>query len=139
MLDRIDRYILRQFVLTFFFGVLAFVVIYIAVDLMEHLDDFFDAPVKMTAWVIIQYYLYSVPDIVQLVVPIAMLLASLFTLGRMDTTHELTAVRAAGRSLPRISLPLPAFGLLASAAMLSLNGRVVAMSNKRKGAHNSKN
>ena len=133
-LDRIDRYILRQFVLTFLFGIMAFVVIYIAVDLMEHLDDFFDAPVKMTAWVIIQYYLYSVPDIVQLVVPIAMLLASLFTLGRMDTTHELTAVRAAGRSLPRIALPLFGFGLVVSSVMLYFDGWIVPLSNKAKGA-----
>lgn len=138
MLDRIDRYIIRQFVLTFFFGVLAFVVIYIAVDLMEHLDDFFDAPVPMSTWVIIKYYLYSVPDIVQLVVPIAMLLASLFTLGRLDTTHELTAVRAAGRSLPRIALPLFGFGLLVSAGMLYFDGWVVPMSNKGKGAINRK-
>lgn len=133
-MDRIDRYVLRQFVLTFLFGILAFVVIYIAVDLMEHLDDFFDAPVKMTTWVIIQYYLYSVPDIVQLVVPIAMLLASLFTMGRLDTTHELTAVRAAGRSLPRIALPLFGFGLLVSVGMLYFDGWVVPLSNKGKGA-----
>jgi lipopolysaccharide export system permease protein len=132
--DRIDRYILRQFVLTFLFGILAFVVIYIAVDLMEHLDDFFDAPVKMTTWVIVQYYLYSVPDIVQLVVPIAMLLASLFTMGRLDTTHELTAVRAAGRSLPRTALPLFFFGLLVSFGMLYFDGWIVPLSNKGKGA-----
>ncbi|HVK38432.1 MAG TPA: LptF/LptG family permease [Candidatus Kapabacteria bacterium] len=133
-MDRIDRYILRQFVLTFLFGILAFVVIYIAVDLMEHLDDFFDAPVKMTTWVIIEYYLYSVPDIVQLVVPIAMLLASLFTMGRLDTTHELTAVRAAGRSLPRTALPLFGFALLVSLGMLYFDGWIVPMSNKGKGA-----
>lgn len=130
----IDRYILRQFVQTFLFGILAFVVIYIAVDLMEHLDDFFDAPVKMTAWVIVQYYLFSVPDIVQLVVPIAMLLASLFTLGRLDTTHELTAVRAAGRSLQRITLPLFVFGFFVSVAMLYFDGWIVPTSNKSKGA-----
>jgi lipopolysaccharide export system permease protein len=133
IVDRIDRYVLRQFILTFLFGILAFVVIYIAVDLMEHLDDFMDAPVKMTTWVIILYYVYSVPDIVQLVVPIAMLLSSLFTMGRLDTTHELTAVRSAGRSMPRIALPMLLFGAVVSAFMLYFDGWLVPLSNKEKG------
>ena len=103
LLDKIDRYIIRQFILTFFFAILAFVVIYIAVNLMETLDEFVDH--NITTWMIIKYYLYFVPEIVQLVVPIAMLLASLFTIGRLDQSNELTAIRAAGRSMRRVALP----------------------------------
>jgi lipopolysaccharide export system permease protein len=130
ILDKIDRYIIRQFVLTFFFAILAFVVIYIAVNLMETLDEFVDH--NITTWMIIKYYLYFVPEIVQLVVPIAMLLASLFTIGRLDQSNELTAVRAAGRSMRRVALPLLIFGLIVSCGMIYFNGWVVPQANKKR-------
>ena len=127
-MDRIDRYVLRQFVLTFFFAILAFITIYLAIDLMEKLDDFFDRNVETP--IILKYYLFKIPDIIHLVVPIAMLLASLFTIGRLDTTHELTAIRAAGRSVRRFVLPLLCFGILVSCGMIYFDGWVVPVTNK---------
>ncbi|HVZ39053.1 MAG TPA: LptF/LptG family permease [Candidatus Kapabacteria bacterium] len=129
MFDRLDRYIVRQFILTFLFGMLAFIVIYVAVDLMEHLGDFFDH--KVPTMVIVQFYLYQVPDIVHLIVPISTLLGSLFTIGRLDTTHELTAMRASGRSMRRVALPLLLCGLVISGGMVYFDGWLVPISNKR--------
>jgi lipopolysaccharide export system permease protein len=127
-MDRIDRYILRQFVQTFFFAIIAFVAIYITVNLMENLDDFFDRNVSND--IIIKYYIYRIPDIVQLVVPIAMLLASLFTIGRLDQSNELTAIRSSGRSMRRLAVPLLSFGLIMSFVMVYFNGWVVPVTNK---------
>ncbi|MDB5033633.1 MAG: Permease YjgP/YjgQ family protein [Chlorobi bacterium] len=129
-MDRIDRYIIRQFILTFLFAILAFVVIYIVVNLMETLDDFFDH--NVATMTIVKYYLYFAPDIIQLIVPIAMLLASLFTIGRLDTSNELTAIRAAGRSMRRVALPLLMFGLAVSFGMIYFDGWVVPQTNKLK-------
>ncbi len=127
-MDRIDRYIVKQFILTFFFGILAFVTIFIAVNLMENLDDFFDRNVPTP--IIIKYYLYYIPEIAHFIVPIAILLASLFTIGRLDTTHELTAIRAAGRSMRRVATPLLLIGLAVSGAMVYFNGWVVPKTNR---------
>jgi len=127
-MDKIDRYILRQFVMTFVFGLLAFIVIYIAVDLMENLDDFLDRNVE--APIILEYYIYMVPDIAHLIVPIGMLLASLFTVGRLDQTNELTAIRASGRSMRRLATPLLIFGLCVSGFMIYFDGWVVPQTNK---------
>ena len=127
MLSRIDRYILRQFVQTFVFSVLAFVTIFIVVNLIEQLDTFTDR--KLTAGEIATYYLYFIPEIVKLVTPIAMLLAGLFTFGRLDSTHELTAIRTGGRSMGRIALPLLLFGLLIAVGMIAFSGWVVPAAN----------
>ncbi len=39
----LDRYIVRQFLITFFFGLLTFLLIFVVIDMMEKLDDFIDA------------------------------------------------------------------------------------------------
>ncbi|MCB0714003.1 MAG: LptF/LptG family permease [Ignavibacteriae bacterium] len=122
-MTRTDRYILRQFIQTFFFGLLAFVTIYIVVDLIEHLDDFSDRNVPFK--VIVLYYLYFIPDIAKLIAPIAMLLAALFTFSRLDSTHELTAFRSAGLGMKRIALPLLIFGLFVGGGMVWFNGWLV--------------
>jgi lipopolysaccharide export system permease protein len=127
-MDRIDRYIIRQFLMTFVFGVMAFVVIFVAVNLLENLDEFSDHNVPTL--VIARYYLYYTPEIIHLVVPIAILLASLFTIGRLDQTSELTAIRAAGRSMRRVALPLLVIGFIVSGAMVYFNGWLVPQANK---------
>lgn len=128
MFDRIDRYISRQFILTFAFAIMAFVAIYVAVDLMEHINIFIDR--NVSAEIAVKYYVYTLPDILHLVVPIGILLASLFTIGRMDTSHELTAIRAAGRSMRRITLPLFVISAMVSGTMLYFDGWVVPVANK---------
>lgn len=127
-MTRADRYILRQFVQTFLFGILAFITIYLVVDLIENLDDFADR--NTPAGIIVQYYLFYIPEIVKLIVPISMLLAGLFTFSRLDNTHELTALRAAGQSMKRIALPMIILGLLVSGTMVWFNGWVVPAANK---------
>ena len=82
-MKRTDRYILRQFAQTFIFGLLAFIIIFIVVDLIENLDEFSDKNVGFGT--IGLYYLYYVPEMIKLVAPIGMLLASLFTFTRLDT------------------------------------------------------
>jgi len=129
-MKKIDRYILRQFVQTAAFALLAFIVIFVAVDMMENLDDFLDR--HATAPIIALYYLHFIPEIVKLMVPVAMLLSALFTTGRSSTYNELTALKSGGVSLYRFMLPVVVFALVLSAAMIYFNGWVVPSSNRQK-------
>lgn len=70
----LDKYILRNFVINFLFGILCFVIIFIAVDLIENLDKFIDKNVPTD--IIIRYYIYFIPEILKLITPMGMLLAS---------------------------------------------------------------
>jgi lipopolysaccharide export system permease protein len=96
----LDRYILGRFFSILIFAMLASIVIFVTVDLIEHLDRFIDA--SCPAWLVFRYYLLYLPYIVYLTLPVSMLLATLFTVGGFMHTHELSAMHGAGYSLYRI-------------------------------------
>ncbi len=120
---KLDRYVIKQFLQTFFFGLLTFGMIFIIIDMIENLDDFIDRSVPYH--IIIKYYIYFLPRIFSLMVPVAMLLASLFTTGKLSTTNELTIIKSSGVSLYRFMVPFIIVSLLTSAGMIAFDGWAV--------------
>jgi lipopolysaccharide export system permease protein len=100
----LDRYLIKQFSFVLLFSLTAFWVIFLVVDLVEHLDDFIDK--HATLLLVVKYYLFYTPYIVILALPVAMLLACLFSLGQLARHNELTAMKSTGISLYRILSPL---------------------------------
>jgi lipopolysaccharide export system permease protein len=126
----LDRYVIRQFILTVLFSLLAFTLLFVIVDLFENLDDFIDKGVKLG--IVFQYYIYFTPEIIKLMIPVAMLLSSLFTTGRMSNQNETTAIKSSGISLYRFLAPLLIVALLVSLISVYFNGWVVPYANKKK-------
>lgn len=126
----LDRYSIRQFLLSFLFGLLAFLVIFLVIDLMEKLDDFIDAGVELP--VILEYYIHFMPEIIRLMTPVAMLLGALFVTGRIVQQNELAAIKSSGVSLYRFILPFLAMALVVSLVSIYFNGWVVPFSNHKK-------
>lgn len=126
----LDRYIIRQFLITFLFGLCAFLLIFLVIDLMEKLDDFIDAGV--TLGVILEYYVHFMPEIIKLMTPVAMLLAALFVTGRLSQQNELAAMKSSGMSLYRFLFPFLGVALIVSLASIYFNGWVVPYSNHKK-------
>lgn len=126
----IDRYIIRQFLVTALFSLAAVLVIFIVIDAMEKLDDFID---KQAGWdIILLYYLYFMPEIIKLIIPIAMLLASLFVTARLSAQGEWTAFKSSGASLYRLLFPYLLVAMLVSGLSIYFNGWVVPSANKEK-------
>jgi lipopolysaccharide export system permease protein len=126
----LDRYIIKQFLLTAVFGLAAFVAIFVVVDMMENLDDFLDKGASLS--LIVRYYLYFTPEMIKLMIPVALLLSSLFTAGRMSNQNELTAVKSSGISIYRFMTPLLIVAFTISIAAIYFNGWVVPFANKKK-------
>lgn len=99
-MKQIDRYVLRTFFQFYLFASLASVVIFVTVDLIEHLDKFIDA--RLGYGIVIHYYYLYLPYIFYLTLPVAVLLATLFTVGGFVNRNEMTAMQSAGYSLWRI-------------------------------------
>ncbi len=130
MITQIDKYIIVQFVKNFLFALLCFILIFILVDLFENLDKFLDNKLSLSA--VFNYYFYFIPEIVRLITPIAVLLATLFTAGRMVNFNEIVAVKNAGISLVRFMIPFLAMGMIITMLSLYFNNWIVPEANKKK-------
>lgn len=126
----LDKYILKQFIMTTLFGLITFMMIFVIIDLMENLDDFLDNNVANE--IIIQYYIAFLPEIVKLMTPVAVLLASLFTTGKLAANNELTAMKAGGMSIYRYMFPLITVAFVVSSVSVYFNGWVVPYANQQK-------
>jgi lipopolysaccharide export system permease protein len=126
----LDRHILKQFLLTALFGLIAFTIIFVVIDLMEKLDDFLDRHVSIM--IVAHYYIAFIPEILKLMTPVAILLSSLFTTGKLSNNNELTAMKSSGVSIYRYMLPMMIVALVISLGSVYFNGWVVPLANREK-------
>ena len=76
-MKKIDWYILKKFLITFFFCVFLFTIIAVVIDISEKTDDFVKAGLS-TVQVFTQYYLGFIPFIDALLFPLFVLIAVIF-------------------------------------------------------------
>ncbi len=126
----IDRYIIKQFISHFVFALVAIIMVFIIIDLMENVDDFIDAGAPVN--VVIVYYIYFIPEMIKAMIPVAMLLSSLFTTGKLSNQNELVSMKAGGVSLYRFMLPFLAIGIIVTGFTIYFNGWIVPLANSEK-------
>lgn len=120
-MNRIDRYNLGLFWL-FFIGSLAiFATVFMAIDAMSTMVS--NEGVEMTT--LIRYYAYTLPEIIYRMIPVAGVMATIFTLSSLQRAGELIALFSLGMSLTRVTLPLVLSVLLMSGVSLFLSDQVL--------------
>ena len=122
----LDRYLFRELLTPLAYCLGGFLIFWISYDLFAELEELQER--KLHTLDILCYTLAMTPDFLVQVLPIALLLALLYTLTNHARFNEITAMRAAGISLWRICLPYFAVGLAASAVYFALNEIVVPRS-----------
>ena len=115
----LDRYLLRQFLLPFGFCFIGFIAIWLIMDLADNGGDFGKAQAKIGE--IAKFYIVQVPQIIVLITPITLLLATLYALGKMSKTNEIISMLSSGKSLVRVLRPILFVGAYASLVTLALN------------------
>ena len=98
----IDRYILKLFFGYLTAGILVLVTLYLTVDVLS----FAVRNEQAATSAILKYYSYQAPYIVYQLIPVACLMATLFTLSSMNRAHELVALFSVGMGLFRIAAPI---------------------------------
>ena len=126
----ITRYVLRLFITAIAASLVAFVSIFFVVDLIEQLDRFLDRDVA-PAYIAL-YYVYYLPYIFVLTIPVSLLLASLYTFGQLTRQGELTAMKASGLSLYRLLRPLLLVSAVVSACLFWAGEQLVPHTSMRR-------
>ena len=90
----LDRYITSRYVMKLLWAITMATTVFLVVDLVEMMDNFIDKRVPVAT--IFRYYYLYIPYIIYLILPVATLLATLFTVGGLTMTNELSAMFVSG-------------------------------------------
>ncbi|HKJ90255.1 MAG TPA: LptF/LptG family permease [Oceanipulchritudo sp.] len=123
---RIDRYILSEWLKVFLLTVLVIFGVLLLGDVQDNLEDllgFGASPGQIAA-----YYLILLPALMPVALPISFMVSLLFGLGQLHRNQEITAFRAAGLSLFRITRSLWVVGVILVVVLFQLNARLVPWS-----------
>ena len=129
LLRPLDRYVFGEFAKIFFVTALGFPVLLIVIDLTDHVQGYLDR--QIPAGDIALSYLFWIPDSMFMVLPAAVLFATVFSIGAFTRHSEVTAAKASGISFYRLIMPILIGSLLACGLDLGL-GEVVPITNQRR-------
>ena len=125
----LDRFILGQLVSPFLFGIMSFTVIIVSGSLLFTLADLVIMRGVSMAQVV-RLFLYSLPAVVVLTIPMSCLLGSLLGFGNMSANSELVALKSAGVSFGRIVRPVIIICIFISIFSFAVNETVVPLSQR---------
>ncbi|MGH7703415.1 MAG: LptF/LptG family permease, partial [Gemmatimonadales bacterium] len=108
----LDRYVLRSWTTIFGLTALGFPLVSIVINATDNLEKFLGR--GLTAREIFVSYVYSLPENIFLVMPAAVLFATVFTVGTLGRNSEITAAKASGQSFLRLCLPIFLAGIATS-------------------------
>jgi LPS export ABC transporter permease LptG len=120
----LDRYIVRYFVQPYVYCIIGFLSIWLIFDISDNSSIIFDT--RAPFGLVVRYYCTQIPEVLVILLPVALLLALLFSLGRMSRANEIVSMLTAGVSVPRIILPLLVIGLLTTGVTFALNYSLAA-------------
>ncbi len=109
-MNLLNRYLFSQFFRYFLTVAAAFIAIYLLIDFFEKYDDFSSAGKPLS--LVFTYFFFTIPSIIDLLGPVFILLAGVISLGMLNHSNELTALKAGGIPLQTIVNPLLASSLL---------------------------
>src|ERR1041384_6903510 len=102
-LRTLDKYLLREWLRVFLITLLGFPILVIVIDLTDKLDTYLGRGI--TSGAVALSYVFDLPEKMFLVLPVAVLFATVFTVGALGSHSELTAAKASGISFHRLAPP----------------------------------
>lgn len=131
-LKRLDVFVLKSFLqpfaATFFISLLVLLMQF----LWKYIDDL--AGKGLEWYVIMEFMVYASANIINMALPLAILLASIMTMGNLGERYELVSIKAAGIPLKRVFRPLVFVVALLSVFAFWFSIEVVPVANLKWGA-----
>lgn len=109
----LDRYVLKELLYPFIFGIAAFSSIFIASTMLFKITKYI-TQYGASMETVTRLFFYSLPEVVNYTFPMSMLLAALMAFGKLSGSSEIVAMKAGGVSYYRIVAPVLVVGFLVS-------------------------
>jgi lipopolysaccharide export system permease protein len=100
----LDRYVAAEFARIFLVTTAGFPVLVFVIDLVDNLRKYTER--KLTFEAVAMSYFYWIPDTLFMVLPAAVLFATVFSIGTFTRYSEITAAKASGISFYRFIAPI---------------------------------
>jgi lipopolysaccharide export system permease protein len=125
----LDRYILKNFLITYIFVAFIIVLIICMIDYTEKIDDFIKKEAPGSA-ILFQYYLNLIPYWINYISPLMVFIATVFFTSRMAARTEIIAMLSSGISFSRLLVPYFMGSMVIGSVMFLLVGWVLPKANK---------
>jgi lipopolysaccharide export system permease protein len=130
MIKKLDRYLLGHFLVALAVVTVSIGLIIVVINMVEQLRDFIDN--KVPALTVLEYYGLFAGWTVKAFTPMFVMLATLFSFSVLSKRLEILAMKASGRSLWRIALPIWIVTLLICAGHFYYNEFIFPPANKKR-------
>lgn len=131
-LQILDLYVIRGW--TFYFAILlvTFTGVYAIFDFFQLLGDI--VRTHTSVGVVLNYYRYLLPQVMYLMLPLSILVATLVNFSLLTKSNQIIAMKSAGISLYRVCVPVLLAAAILSVGMFALEDQILPETNQRQSA-----
>ena len=124
----LDKYILKEFISPFLFGVCAFTAVFIGTGTLYRIANLINN-YGASLWDAFRVLVLALPSIIVVTFPMSVLLGSLMAFGRLSSNSELIVMRSGGQNFVRLAMPIFIAALIISLGTTAFNEFVVPKAN----------
>ncbi len=128
---KLDLYIMKKFMATFFIALLLIIGIVIIFDISEKVDDFVEHQVSIQS-IVFDYYINFIPYFMNMFSPLFVFITVIFFTSRLAANSEIIAILSCGVSFHRMMVPYIVSAFLIALLSLSLNLWVIPSANRHR-------
>lgn len=130
-MKKLDLYIIRKFLGTFFFAIVLIISISVIFDFSEHIDEFIDKEAPLKA-VLLDYYLNFIPYFANLFSALFTFIAVIFFTSKMAYNTEIIAILSSGISFRRMMYPYFLSALIIGIFSFLLSNYIIPPANQKR-------
>ncbi len=135
-IQKLDIYIIKKFLSTFFFAIMVLAIISCVIDYSEKVDNIVSK--KAPLMTVVNYYKDFIPHITALLFPLFIFIATIFFTSKMAYKSEIIAILSSGISFGRFFRPyVIGAGFLCSVSLIA-NHWIIPVANKERIAFEDK-
>ena len=125
----LDSYIIKIF---FFYLVVTLTGLIILTEVVSFFVDLLNDVIRnqIPVSVVVDYFIHLTPQLIYITTPLCVLLSILISFGLLTQNNEITAIKASGVSLYRLSLPIFLLSVLLSAGLFSFDHYYIPAANR---------